>query len=145
MPEPGLSARFRNTRASRGAFSTWGHGAYADGVLQPSWAGATGDLGPVRASGGWLFAAAAFLRQPAPTPHDLHQAKADVAWTLPGRASPLRIGAAGVYDFDGEAFLSRSVSARWTHPTGCLAVGVVGRFDADRPLPDVSLSIQARP
>lgn len=131
--------------ASRGAFATWGHAAYAEGGLLPSWAGAAGDVGPVRASAGWLFAGAASLRQPAAEQHDLHQARADVAWTLPGRASPLRVGAAGVYDFDGDAFLSRALSVRWTHPTGCLAVGVVGRFDADRPLPDVALSIQARP
>lgn len=131
--------------ASHGAFSTWGHLALADGALGPSWAGATGDLGPVRASAGWLFADASALRQPAATPHDLHQVRTDVAWTLPGRASVFQIGAAGAYDLDGASFLSRAVSLRWTHPTDCLSIGVVGRFDTDRPLPDVSLAIHARP
>ncbi len=131
--------------ASHGAFSTWGHAALADGVLGPSWAGAAGEVGPVRASAGWLFADASAIRQPDTVVHDLHQVRTDVAWTLPGRASVFQVGASGAYDLDGSAFLSRVVSLRWTHPTECLSLGVEGRFDTDRPFPDMSLRIQARP
>lgn len=101
--------------------------------------GAAYDDGTVRVDGGWF----AYTGDASAIP--VHQARGSVGWTLPGPLSTLRVGGGAAYDLQASAFQSRWASLRYTHPTGCIALGATGRFDADRALPEVAFTAEVLP
>jgi hypothetical protein len=133
-------------------FGAWAQGRTAawdaDGAepIALASAGVSVDPGPVHADASWIRADGALLRQPvAGEVHDLEQVRGTVAWTLPGPVSVFRLSVGIAADLEGKAWLSRSVGLRYTHPTGCVAIGAVARVEPDRELPDVAVTIDVFP
>lgn len=61
------------------------------------------------------------------------------------RPGPVEIGIGLDSALDHPHWLSRRAWAAWTHPTGCLRLGLSARVDDDRALPDVALLVDVFP
>ncbi len=122
-------------RAQAGPLFAWGQSRFTpdEGPVLGT-AGAAVDNGRHRLASGWVWAG-----------DRVHQVYGDAAWTLPGKLDPLRISAGVRTDLANTDWMSRWGGLRYTHPSGCLAVGAVARFDSDRRLPDVHLDFEIAP
>jgi hypothetical protein len=111
------------------------------GTAGVQWATARGALEMA-----WMFSPERLLYQPDPdNPRGLHQLRSSARWALPGPLRTLEISASSAIDVDGIRWLHRGGGIRWTHPTGCLGVGMEARLDADRSTPDLGLTLEVKP
>jgi hypothetical protein len=85
----------------------------------------------------WVWLSA----QRAQTAEPLHQLR--TAGTLD--LGTWQVGGGLLTDVRGAFPLSRTARLGWRHPTGCVALAVDARFDADRDLPDTGLSVDINP
>lgn len=89
----------------------------------------------------WIHAPVEQVRDGLP----LHQARGSAGLTLPGPLATVRVSAGALFDLHDTSWLSRTAAVRWTHPTGCIGLGVGARFDADRAWPDLGLALDLFP
>ncbi|MBW2252994.1 MAG: LPS-assembly protein LptD [Deltaproteobacteria bacterium] len=94
----------------------------------------------------WSYSPERLLYQPDPDDvRSLHQLRGGARWTLPGPLHTLALSASSTWDLERSQWLHRGGGVRWTHPTGCLALGMEAWLDDDRPIPDVALTLAVRP
>jgi hypothetical protein len=124
---------------SQGGFTWWGHGrSAAEGAAETA-SGLSLGAGALEGNLLWAWTTAPERESP------FHQGRASVDWRLPGKLSTVNLrGGLGLELTEAEA-LSRHGGLSYTHPSGCLALGVDGWFDADREFPDVMARVHFLP
>ena len=132
--------------ATRHGATAWAQGSTSGLYLGPSAAGFAAHHGALDLGASWIFAPSDAIRQPDPsTPKVLDQTRLDGALTLPRPAQQRADRGSAAWDLAGGQLLSRTATVRWTHASGCLAIGATARFDRDRAVPDVAIAIDPWP
>ena len=86
--------------------------------------------GPIRLDGSWTRLS-----------DDIDQVRGMASWQL----GTVRLGVGGLVDLLDTTRMSRTITAAWRHPTGCIALAANARLDTDRDLPDIGLALDIRP
>ena len=132
--------------ATRHGATAWAQGSTSGLYLGPSAAGFAAHHGALDL--GASCDLRAVRRDPPARPVDPEGARSDAARrrTDPPRPAQQRADrGSAAWDLAGGQLLSRTATVRWTHASGCLAIGATARFDRDRAVPDVAIAIDPWP
>ena len=148
VPITPMGARARlDADVHAGAWEGW---AQVDAPVDEPTAG-TGTIGlawdgtDFGAAGGWLYAPSAALYEPGATGIALHQVWGRLRTRLPGPARDWEVHASVRAALAHLTWLHRGAGLSWTHPSGCVTLGVDLALDTDRAWPDVALVVKIRP